>query len=152
MKTLANPTDQREIVQRMLLIEPGRQRQWGKMTVGQMVCHLSDAFRVVIGEREVKQVGNLFERSVFKWAGLWLPAQWPHGISTVAECDPERGGTPAAELDNDLKELRRLLERFATEPRSFQWQPHPIFGPMSDAEWMRWGYLHMDHHLRQFGI
>ena len=24
------------------------------------------------------------------------------------------------------------------------------FGPLTDAEWMRWGYLHMDHHLRQF--
>jgi hypothetical protein len=28
---------------------------------------------------------------------------------------------------------------------------HPIFGRMTEAEWMRWGYLHTDHHLRQFG-
>ena len=28
---------------------------------------------------------------------------------------------------------------------------HPMFGPMTDADWMRWGYLHADHHLRQFG-
>jgi hypothetical protein len=28
---------------------------------------------------------------------------------------------------------------------------HPIFGPMSEAAWLRWGYLHADHHLRQFG-
>jgi hypothetical protein len=25
----------------------------------------------------------------------------------------------------------------------------PIFGRMSDAEWLRWGYLHTDHHRRQ---
>jgi hypothetical protein len=28
---------------------------------------------------------------------------------------------------------------------------HPIFGELTDSERMRWGYLHMDHHLRQFG-
>jgi len=26
-----------------------------------------------------------------------------------------------------------------------------MFGRLSDAAWLRWGYLHMDHHLRQFG-
>jgi hypothetical protein len=29
--------------------------------------------------------------------------------------------------------------------------PHPVFGAMSDSAWRRWGYLHTDHHLRQFG-
>jgi hypothetical protein len=27
---------------------------------------------------------------------------------------------------------------------------HPFFGSMQHADWMRWGYLHADHHLRQF--
>ena len=29
--------------------------------------------------------------------------------------------------------------------------PHPIFGPLSHAAWLRWAWLHTDHHLRQFG-
>jgi hypothetical protein len=37
-------------------------------------------------------------------------------------------------------------------PGTLVGQAHPIFGPMSDAAWLRWGYLHMDHHLRQFGV
>jgi hypothetical protein len=121
------------------------------MTVAQMVCHLNDAFRVCIGDKEAKSVSNWIKRSVFKWIGLWGPVRWPHGVSTVPECDAKLGGTPPAALESDLNELRRLLERFAEQPREFDWQPHPIFGNMSDKEWMRWGYLHMDHHLRQFG-
>ena len=31
------------------------------------------------------------------------------------------------------------------------WPRHPIFGRMSQRAWLRWAYLHMDHHLRQFG-
>jgi hypothetical protein len=27
---------------------------------------------------------------------------------------------------------------------------HAIFGAMSRREWLRWGWLHADHHLRQF--
>jgi hypothetical protein len=29
---------------------------------------------------------------------------------------------------------------------------HPFLGKLSRAEWLRWAYLHMDHHLRQFGV
>jgi len=29
---------------------------------------------------------------------------------------------------------------------------HPVFGPFSTMEWRRFVYLHMDHHLRQFGV
>ena len=54
-------------------------------------------------------------------------------------------------LEGDVQELLRLLDRFTRQPRDFSWHPHPIFGAMTDAEWMRWGYLHTDHHLRQFG-
>jgi hypothetical protein len=32
------------------------------------------------------------------------------------------------------------------------WPPHPILGRLSRGQWMRWGYRHMDHHLRQFGV
>jgi hypothetical protein len=51
----------------------------------------------------------------------------------------------------NLRELQNLVDHFARQPRDFEWQPHPHFGRMSDAEWMRLAYLHMDHHLRQFG-
>jgi hypothetical protein len=87
-----------------------------------------------------------------KWVALELPLPWPRGVETRPEVDQERGGTPPTELQADLNDLFRLLDRFTHQPRDFQWQPHPIFGVMEDADWMGWGYLHMDHHLRQFGV
>jgi hypothetical protein len=47
--------------------------------------------------------------------------------------------------------LEALCVEFTTDINSFDGHSHPIFGPMSKADWLRWGYLHMDHHLRQFG-
>jgi hypothetical protein len=151
MKTLTNAEDKAEIVQRLETIGPESRRRWGKMTVGEMICHLSDAFRVTKREREAKSISTWFKRSVMKWAALELPVQWPHGVSTVGECEAGRGGTPPAEIESDLRELTKLLERFTRQPREFEYSDHPIFGKMSDKEWQRWGYLHVDHHLRQFG-
>jgi len=47
--------------------------------------------------------------------------------------------------------LRAAFERFTRQPLEYELQTHPIFGQMTEKEWMRWGYLHSDHHLRQFG-
>jgi hypothetical protein len=52
--------------------------------------------------------------------------------------------------------LRRLIlsainASFA-QPKVVAQHGHPFFGQMTEKEWMRWGYLHADHHLRQFGV
>jgi hypothetical protein len=155
-RTLANPADKQQIVERLQKIQSSSARRWGKMTAQQMICHLADSFRVTIGEKDwtterisVRPIPmpNWF----VKWVALEVPLRWPRGVLTRPEVDSERGGTPASSFEGDLRELRRLLARFTGQPRDFEWQTHPIFGDMSDAQWMRWGYLHMDHHLRQFG-
>ena len=79
----------------------------------------------------------------------------PHAMAAqhtyTTEVDSERGGTPPGAFEGDVRDLLRLLDRFTRKPQEFALRAHPIFGAMTEAEWMRWGYLHMDHHLRQFG-
>ena len=48
--------------------------------------------------------------------------------------------------------VRETAERMEMVAKGTRWtEEHPIFGAMSVKDWMRWGYLHADHHLRQFG-
>ena len=54
------------------------------------------------------------------------------------------------EFSSDIEELRILFERFCTLEGEFA--SHAMFGQMSKTERLRYAYLHMDHHLRQFGI
>jgi len=151
MKTLAHQQDREEILRRMNAIHPDSPRGWGKMTVGEMVCHLTDAFCVSMGERQTKPIGNWASRNLLRPVALWMPMHWPHGFPTVAECDARRSGTPPVELPADMVLLRAAFERFTRQPLEYELQTHPIFGQMTEKEWMRWGYLHSDHHLRQFG-
>lgn len=123
------------------------------MTASQMVCHLTDSFRSIMGERPSTSPPPLIPRWrqwLMKLVALRLPFPWPHGVRTRADVDQERGGTPPQDFATDVAQLVRACERFAADesPRA----PHYLFGPLTRREWCRWGYRHMDHHLRQFGV
>ena len=66
--------------------------------------------------------------------------------------DQLAGGTPPIEFAQDKATLAAAIDRFARKPRTFEFSRHPFFGDLTEWEWMRWGYLHADHHFRQFGV
>jgi len=120
------------------------------MSAPQMICHCSDAYRMATGEKRVSDASSVLQRTVVKWIALYLPLTWPRDIRSRPEIDQQVGGTCPGDFATDVAELEGLVRRFGTEPHTDR-PPHPIFGQLSEAEWLRWGYLHIDHHLRQFG-
>jgi hypothetical protein len=151
MKTLARSRDRAEILQRLKAVRPESARRWGRMSAHQMVCHLSDSFLVVTGQKPVSHSTSLLQRTIVKWMALYLPLPWPAGIPTRPEVDQELGGTRPVDFARDVAQLEALLAHITTQTRPFDSQLHPIFGKMSESAWLRWSYLHVDHHLRQFG-
>ena len=147
--TIDDPQQRAAIAARLQRLAPDSPRQWGRMTPHQAVCHLSDSFRSMMTPRPITSIATPFSRIVMKWVALNAPMKWPHGIKTMPEVDQEIGGTRPLEFARDKHELETLMEQFATRTDGFQ--AHPMFGRMTTAEWHRWGWLHMDHHLRQFG-
>ena len=152
MKSLLNQSEAEAIYGRINCFRPESARQWGRMTPNQMLCHLSDSFLMVMGEREAKFVGNFFMTSLGKWLALKAPMKWPPGVKTGASADQEQDGTKPIEFAQDRQKLLALIHRFTNGKRDFEFVPHPMFGKLTVEEWMRWGYLHCDHHLRQFGV
>jgi hypothetical protein len=150
MKTLARQADKAEILHRLGAVGPASVARWGRMSAHQMVCHLSDCFRMATGQKRVSDASSVLQRTVVKWTALYLPLRWPAGIPTRPEVDQADAGTRPVDFAADVAELRSLVELITTD-RGVQWQRHPTFGRMSEAAWLRWAYLHVDHHLRQFG-
>jgi hypothetical protein len=121
------------------------------MSAHQMVCHLNDSFLAVTGQRRVSPATGPLQQTLGKWMALYVPLRWPSGIETRPEIDQELGGTRPTDFTADVARLEALVDLVTTRPGCFEGQAHPIFGRMSEFAWMRWAYLHMDHHLRQFG-
>lgn len=114
-----------------------------------MLCHSTDSYQGAIGERSISPTTSRIPRPVLRW--LMLNTPWPKGAQTPAEVDAFAGGTPPAEFESDRGRLLKAVDRFCSAPDTVR-TPHPFAGKMSRSDWLRWGYLHADHHLRQFGL
>ena len=151
MRTLALPRDTNDLLDRLRTVHPESQRRWGRMSAHQMVCHVADALRLITGEKPAGRDPHVIERTLLKWFVLYAPLRWPPGILTSPELDPEQGGTRPIDFAADIAEVARLLERVSDPPDGPERRGHPVFGRMPHAAWLRWAWLHTDHHLRQFG-
>jgi len=115
-----------------------------------MICHMCDSYRAALGEKFASPATGFFQRTVMKWVALRAPMPWPHGVKTRPEIEQGIGGTQPVDFERDRAVLIVVFDRFC-EPSASLATTHPFFGPMTSADWLRWGYLHADHHLRQFG-
>ncbi|HEY3824571.1 MAG TPA: DUF1569 domain-containing protein [Bryobacteraceae bacterium] len=149
MSTLSNLGVRGSMMERLARLQPSSLGRWGRMTVHQMVCHLNDSFEVAAGARYASPATGLFQRTVMKWGALHMPVPWPKGVPTRPEIEQGGGGTPPADWDSYCSALRRWIAEF---PDRRDFGQHPVFGPMKREEWMIWGFRHVDHHFRQFGV
>jgi Protein of unknown function (DUF1569) len=152
MKTFAHPGDRAELLERLGRLSPESARRWGRMSAHQMVCHLNDSMLVMAGRKSASPATGPLQRTVVKWIALYAPLAWPPGILTRPEVDQEIGGTPPVDFCSDVAQLVDAVSGTEAGRIDLRRRSHPIFGPMSEAQWLRWAYLHMDHHLRQFGV
>ena len=148
MKTLLDISTKQQTINRISLIAGNEYPIWGKMNIEQMICHLTDQIRIALGEKEAKDVSNFALKHIAKNLILrGMPT--PKGkINTVPELNQEKQGTPPKNLINDKEELIKAIEDLTTKENP---APHPAFGNMNKKQWNRLAYLHIDHHLRQFG-
>ena len=152
MATLLDDAARRRVEARVRQLRPDSERQWGRMTPHQAICHLNDSFKVALNERPVAAVGWPL-KPVVRFIALQLPLPWAKGrIKTVPEVEQGIGGTAPVDFEQDRGELLALIDKFCSAPDEQLCPTHPIFGAMSARHWRRWAYLHMDHHLRQFGV
>lgn len=149
MKNLFEPAAVTEISQRIAHLRPDSERQWGKMSVAQMLAHCSVWMEMALGLSSPPRslIGRIFGKAA---------------KSVVLNEKPVRRNMPSDKslIVSDQRdfevERQRLLEctgRFASGgPEKCTKHPHSFFGKMTPTEWATMAYKHMDHHLRQFGV
>ena len=151
MKSLLKEADRREALDRLSRLTPDSPRQWGRMSPHGMVCHLTDAFLGCLGDRPIADRSTLSGRTLIRFIAATVPYRWPPGVPTTPEADQEQEGTPPGDFGEDVERLVAVTHDFVArlDPKTMV---HPLFGKMTAGEWGRWGYRHIDHHTRQFGL
>ena len=149
MKSLFDKGSYEEINQRINALTPNSQRQWGKMEVAQMLAHCKEAFKVPLSD---KKIPRMFMGILLSWmmkAKLYNEKPWGKNLPTAPNFlikDPRN-------FDTDKKELSDLITKFypAGEGNIGKF-PHPFFGTLTQEQWAKSMYKHLDHHLHQFGV
>ena len=147
MKTLWQEETRAECIARARRLTSGSQRRWGRMNVDQMLAHIVDAFRMGLGELEVRPK----KLPIRFWPINYIICNWipfPRNTPTA----PEIVRRKTASIDEELQQLESAMTRFAGKRNDAVWPIHPAFGKISGKSWGRLGYKHINHHLRQFGV
>ena len=150
LHTLESAIVRQSIERRFSALTSADQRLWGKMSAPEMICHVCDSYQLALGEKTASTASGFLQRTLVKWIALNVPVRWPKGVPTRPEMKQGIGGTAPTSFEQDREKLFSVLQRFRGDSIDAR-IPHPTFGPLTTAEWLRWGYLHADHHLRQFG-
>jgi len=148
MKNLADPKDVAEIRNRIHSLASSDAPQWGVVTVNQMVCHVREAYLYALADTPVELIPLPYPPAVVKQFALELPKPWPHSTRTLPELSLDAPGMACTTFDRDRDTLLAAFDNFCA--LTDYTRDHPFFGSMKHGDWMRWGYLHADHHLRQF--
>lgn len=145
--SLFDPAGLDAILTRLQSLQADSPRQWGSMTIAQMLSHCQQPIRVATGELPLKRslIGLLFGRIAKR--KLLSPEPWKTGMPTA----PEFRVIDAREFEREKAALIALVEKFGKGgPAGLSTSPHPFFGPLTVDEWQALQWRHLDHHLRQF--
>ncbi len=149
MKNLFNKDTYAEITSRINSLTPNSQRQWGKMTVAQMLAHSKEAFKVPLSD---KKMPRMFIGLLLGWAfkkKLYNDEPWKRNLPTA----PNFIIKDERDFEKEKQELLTMINQFHNGgPGKVGQFPHPMFGTFTTEQWGKAMYKHLDHHLMQFGV
>ncbi|WPU99126.1 DUF1569 domain-containing protein [Mucilaginibacter sp. cycad4] len=139
-----------EFVARVEKVSPDSKRQWGTMEPEQMLHHLNLAVGAGIGFYDLPDESYLLSRTFFRWVLVdWFPEQ-PVGLRLPLNFVIK----PFEHFNFQVEktQLIKIIQAAGSTRTAADWGPHPMFGKMSYKEWGKLLDIHIDYHLRQFGV
>lgn len=139
-----------EYCRRVNSLNINTKRQWGTMNAAQMLHHLNLAFGGSLGYYPLPDESYLLSRTLFKWLLVdWFPEQ-PVGLrlplNFVIPLDQY------FDFEFEKKRFMEILIKAWKTKSADDWEPHCFLGPMTRNEWGKLALVHIDYHLRQFGV
>lgn len=147
MKSLFAPEAYSEINTRFNQLSESSVKQWGKMSVGQMLHHCQGPLNIMLEKDTYGLKPNLLTTLFFKKM-LYNDTPFRKNLPTanfLKESDPK-------DFYAEKQKLSLLLDEFESKRNREEWKAHPGFGYFTKQQWGQMQYKHLDHHLKQFGV
>lgn len=150
MKSVFNPTDKNELLERINKLAPTSTPQWGSMDVAQMLAHCNVTYELVFDNIHPKPNG--LKRFILKLLVKPLvvgPKPYKKSSPTAPEFLIKSNKDFVAEKARLIDYINKTQE---LGQNHFEGKESHSFGNLTGTEWNNMFYKHLDHHLTQFGV
>ncbi len=139
-----------DLIYRVLKLTSDAKPKWGTMNVIEMLKHSNATNTLVLNGLESNRKDSL-KQNVFKLVFLYLPVRIPKNIKAPKTLKLITDKETAQNFEKEKELYIELISRYPghTLPSKMY---HPAFGNLKPKEWGILNWMHMDHHLRQFGV
>ena len=146
MKTILHPSDAEQIIHRVKQLNASSYRRWGRLSVGEMIYHCTCVNLAVSGAPPSQKSPSL-KQHLLRILVLDILKKLPRG----ARGDPEFFSRQVIPFTDQGKEDLLSSIRVFGDKNIIPGGQHHVFGRLSQRNWGRFIWIHLDHHLRQFG-
>jgi len=149
MESIFDTAANKSILERLEKLNVDSQPLWGKMNAAQMLVHCQKPIEVLTGKLILKGglLGFLFGKMA---KNNFLKAR---GFSKNSPTHPLFKITNSPDFEKEKQVLTAQVTTLGDlGSKSIATNKHPFFGNMTDEEWGSLMYVHLDHHLKQFGL
>lgn len=149
MSSIYSKADNEIIISRINKLTPESRAQWGKMTVDQMLSHCQAPMDFTFGNTPMKAnfimrlIGKMLKKKVFGGTEFKKNSPTAPAFIRIEKYDFES-------TKNGLIERINVFSEKGKE--AIKTTNHPFFGELNYEEWSKMHTMHLDHHLRQFGV
>jgi len=150
MESLFKKETAQKYIDRIHLLTPQTQPQWGKMNVAQMLTHCQAPIKIASGEL-VPKINPIVKLLFGKTAKKQLvnDPEFKRNLPTFSEAKIRDQRI----FEVERTKLVKIIEEFQQKgPSGLTKNKHPFFGDMTVSDWDLLQVKHLDHHLRQFGV
>lgn len=136
-------------IARINQLTPESKGQWGKMTVDQMLSHCIAPIDFAFGKTDVKV--NFFLKLLGRMVKGKMLRDGEFKQSSPTAPAFLRTGT--YDFEQSKKDLMERINTFSDKGHAaIKNTKHPFFGEMTYDEWSQLHTMHLEHHLKQFGV
>lgn len=149
-KNLFEVAAKNEVTERSRRLSANQQPLWGTLTAAEMLRHCSEVLKGTMAHYATTQRETL-KQKISRFVMLNFVPRFPKGAKTPDRVNIKKNNITVNDLATEQEQFARLVNKFVsfTGPITLF---HPYFGYLNHRQWGILTWMHMDHHLRQFGV
>lgn len=148
-KNLLNKTAAAEIIDRVQALQQHAPAAWGEMNATEMLYHCNLANTQILEGTQAYRKSS-FKQYLLRFLSLYIVPKFPKHMKG-APVNDTKDRIPATRFEEQRQQFIDIVSRFAGRQQPIQ-LVHPAFGYINTKQWGVAAWMHMDHHLRQFGV